>query len=249
MPDDKLRDHVLEAILMGEEAGDTTFDGLNREHDEGVSAADVDAAVADGLAVREDGSLRLTAEGRRLAEDVIRRHRLVEVMLATMLGLDRQRASQIGCLVEHDLRPEMVDSVCTLLGHPSTCPHGRPIPAGACCRDHRTVVETQVVPLTALAAGERGRVVYITPRNHQRLHRLTSLGLTPGTVIEVHQRVPVFCLRFEETEVAVEHDVAEDVHVSRFPNGAEPHRDGEKGCGCERPERGWRARLRRRRGG
>jgi DtxR family Mn-dependent transcriptional regulator len=217
MGNGKHREHALEAILMAEEAGDTTLEGLRREHDEEVSAEEVEAAVAEGLAERDGEGVRLTAEGRRLAEDVIRRHRLVEVMLATMLGLDRERASQIGCLVEHDLRPEMVDSVCTLLGHPATCPHGRPIPAGPCCRDGRTTVETQVVPLTALAPGERGRVIYITPRSHHRMHRLSSLGLTPGTVVEVHQRRPVYCIRFEETELAVERDVAEDVHVCRIP--------------------------------
>ena len=79
----------------------------------------------------------------------------------------------------------MVDSVCTLLGHPSTCPHGRAIPPGACCRDGRTTVASQVLPLSSLSAGERGRIVYITPRDHHRMHRLTSLGLTPGTLVEV----------------------------------------------------------------
>lgn len=246
MTDEKHREHVLEAILMAEEQGDTSPAGLEVAHDEDVSDDDLAALEAEGLLERAGEGVALTDAGRRLAEDVLRRHRLVEVMLATMLGLDRERASQIGCMVEHDLRPEMVDSVCTLLGHPATCPHGRAIPPGPCCRDHRTTVATQVVPLSALAPGERGRIIYITPRHHQRIHRLTSLGLTPGTVVEVHQRRPVMCLRFEETEVAVERDVAEDVHVSRIPSETDEGGEGERrGRGRrQRGRRGWRRFLR-----
>jgi DtxR family Mn-dependent transcriptional regulator len=219
MGNDKRREHALEAILMAEEKGDTSFEGLKRVHPEEVTRADIDDLVEQELVRSEDGALHLTPSGRNRAEDVMRRHRLVEVMLTTLLGLDRERASEIGCMAEHDLRPEMVESVCTLLGHPSTCPHGRPIPPGRCCRDRRTTVATQVLPMSALAAGDRGRVIYITPKHHERMHRLTSLGLTPGTIVEVHQRRPVYCIRFEETELAIDHDVAEDIHVSRVPNG------------------------------
>jgi len=242
--DDKHREHVLEAILMAEECGDTTPEGLASAHDEEVSEEDVSAVVDEGLVTRKGAGLALSDEGRHLAEDVVRRHRLAAVMLSTLLGLDRERASEIACMVEHDLRPEMVDSVCTLLGHPETCPHGRRIPGGACCRDGQTTIETQVVPLSSLAPGEQGRIIYITPRHHQRIHRLTSLGLTPGTVVEVHQRRPVMCIRYEETEIAVALEVAEDVHVSRIsPNGNGDRGRGGRGGRGRRQRRGWRARL------
>ena len=175
MKDDKHHEHVLEAILMAAEDGDTTLAGLESAHDEDVTEEDLASLESEGLVERSGAGVVLSHEGRQLAEDVVRRHRLVEVMLATMLGLDRERASEIGCMVEHDLRPEMVDSVCTLLGHPATCPHGKPIPSGSCCRDGRTTVATQVVPLSTLAPGERGRIIYITPRHHQRIHRLPGV--------------------------------------------------------------------------
>ena len=149
MDNDKHREHVLEAVLMASELGDVSLEVLRQVHDADVEASDIDALVEEDLAAWQGDTLCLTEEGRRRAEDVIRRHRLVEVLLSSLLGLDRSRASEIGCMVEHDLRPEMVDSVCTFLGHPASCPHGRSIPAGSCCRAGRRTVDSQVIPLTS----------------------------------------------------------------------------------------------------
>ncbi len=216
----KRREHTLEAILMAGEKGDTTVEGVKRAHEEELLEADLEALVREGLVELEGDQVRLTDEGQREAEDVLRRHRLTEALLFTVLGLSAQRASEVGCMLEHDIRPEMVDGVCTLLGHPIHCPHGDPIPPGPCCKEGRTSIESQVVPLTSLAAGERARIVYVRPRNHQRLHRLTSLGLTPGVELVLHRRRPAFCLRYEETELALDRDVAEDILVSRLLAGS-----------------------------
>lgn len=213
------KENMLEAILM---AGERDEDDEAGGDEQGVEFGDEDVRqlVREGLVERQDGKLVLTPEGRVIAEDVTRRHRLTEVMLSSFLGLDKERASEISCIVEHDIRPEMVDSVCTLLGHPSTCPHGSPIPPGPCCKAGRTTVESTVVPLTRLHPGESGRIIYIKPRDHSRLHRLTSLGITPGVIVQMHRRHPAFCIRYEETDLAINADVAEDIHVSRL-NGDE----------------------------
>lgn len=213
----KQLEHTLEAIFMASQRGDTTIDGARSFHDDAVTPDELRDLETEGLLEHEGQHVHLTRAGNEIAEDVVRRHRLTEVLLATVLGLNAERASEIGCMVEHDIRPEMVEAVCTLLGHPMHCPHGDLIPQGTCCRDRRTTVESQVVPLTALQAGERGRVVYIRPRDRHRLERLTSLGLNPGVVLTLHRRKPAFCLRFEETELAVDKDVADDIHVTRVP--------------------------------
>jgi DtxR family Mn-dependent transcriptional regulator len=206
---------------MAEELGDTSVERIRAARSEDahveVAAGDIEALAAEGFLVCEGDQVRLTPNGREIAEQVARRHRLTEMLLFTWLGIDRDLASEIGCRVEHGVREELLDNVCTLLGHPATCPHGRPIPAGPCCREGRTTVESQIVPLTALKPGERGRVVYIKPRDHHRLHRLSSMGLNPGVMVELHQRRPAFCLRFEETELALDRQVAEDIQVSRLP--------------------------------
>lgn len=216
----KQLEHTLEAILMSTQRGDKTIEGARSFHTDAVSTAEIEALKKEGLLEREGRQLELTPTGLELAEDVVRRHRLTEVLLSTVLGLSAERASEIGCMVEHDIRPEMVEAVCTLLGHPVHCPHGDPIPPGHCCRDKRTTIESTVVPLTSLSAGESGRVVYITPRSYPRLQRLMSLGITPGVRVTLHRRRPAFCLRFEETELAVDRDVAADIHVARITNGS-----------------------------
>ena len=211
---------LLEAVLMASESGSTTASQIQAKLTEKPSLEalqdDLIGLERDGLLTRRDEECVLTDQGLVIAQDTLRRHRLTEMLLFSLLGLDRELASDIGCQVEHGVRAEMLDGVCTLLGHPSHCPHGNPIPPGPCCRSGRATVETQVVPLTELKPGERGRVVYIKPRDHQRLHKLSALGLNPGVEIELHRRKPAFCLHFEGTDLAIDRNVAEDIQVSRL---------------------------------
>lgn len=219
---DRLED-VLEVILMAREVGDTTRERIDMARSEdarsGLDEAALEELIAGGFVELRGEEIILTAKGFGIAESTVRRHRLTEMLLFTLLGLDRDLASQIGCAVEHGIREEMIDGVCTLLGHPTICPHGRAIPPGPCCRDGRKVVESQVVPLTELRPGERARIVYIMPRDHHRLHRLSAMGLAPGVELELHQRRPAFCLRVDEADLALDRDVAADIQVSRLGDG------------------------------
>src|SRR5438309_469979 len=93
-----------------------------------------DALKPAGVSIG-DGSMvvELTPRGRQRAADIIRRHRLAE-RLFTSLALDSEtEIEQQACKFEHILSPEATDKICTFLGHPRTCPHGAPIPPGACC--------------------------------------------------------------------------------------------------------------------
>jgi putative ABC transport system ATP-binding protein len=83
-----------------------------------------------------DGSLivELTSHGRERAGSIIRRHRLAERLFTDSLAMDSEtEIEQQACKFEHILSPEATDKICTFLGHPRTCPHGAPIPPGACC--------------------------------------------------------------------------------------------------------------------
>jgi putative ABC transport system ATP-binding protein len=78
--------------------------------------------------------LYFTERGRKRAEDVIRRHRLAECLfMRTFQVSDEQEVEEQACKFEHILSAEATDRICTFLGHPETCPHGSPIPRGACC--------------------------------------------------------------------------------------------------------------------
>jgi putative ABC transport system ATP-binding protein len=75
-----------------------------------------------------------TEKGRRRAEDIIRRHRLAERLFTQTFQVeDEKEVAEQACRFEHILSPEATDRICTFLGHPRTCPHGSPIPAGECC--------------------------------------------------------------------------------------------------------------------
>lgn len=81
-----------------------------------------------------DRMIVFTEKGRQRAEDVIRRHRLAEILFTKTFQVhDEKEVAEQACRFEHILSPEATDSICSFLGHPRTCPHGSLIPAGECC--------------------------------------------------------------------------------------------------------------------
>ncbi len=85
--------------------------------------------------LQDDGIIiELSEHGRRRAADLIRRHRLAERLFTECLGMRNEaEIERQACKFEHILSPEVTDKICTVLGHPTSCPHGAPIPPGACC--------------------------------------------------------------------------------------------------------------------
>ena len=206
-------DEILETMWMLEEDNTLASESTIRN---AAPCEELNLELLGKLA--GDGLLelyRLGPEGRKRAEAVIRRHRLAERLLVDVLGMREVSIETNACAFEHFLSPEVTDHICTLLGHPKQCPHGRAIPVGPCCERARTEVETAVVPLSEVRAGEQGRIVYISTTQHQRLDRLTSLGLFPGRVVRVHQREPLFVIFLDETQLALEREIVEEIFVLR----------------------------------
>ncbi len=213
-------EEILESIWNTDEAGEYTVEAVRRHCPEEISDSELEQLEADGLVLREGARILFTAEGKERARGVVRRHRLTECLLTFVLKLPEDKAHDIACDMEHILPPEMVSSICTLLGHPSHSPSGKAIPRGDDCRENQTTVNVAIVNLTDLRPGESGTVAYIQPKNHERLHRLTSFGIVPGVPVELHQKYPAYCIKFEETELALDKDVAEDIYVRKHsPEG------------------------------
>ena len=169
-----------------------------------------------GLAAEEKNLIKFTPKGEEMARDIIRRQRLAERILVDVLEIGRQEMASVACEFEHILSEEVEEGICTLLGHPKECPHGHPIPAGDCCAKAQSTIESIVISLTKLSPGEAGRVVYVLTREHPQLHKLMSLGITPGTRISVHQVFPSFVIQVEQTQLALEEDIAKDIYVKRL---------------------------------
>jgi Iron dependent repressor, metal binding and dimerisation domain len=88
--------------------------------------------------------IHFTDRGQKRAEDIIRRHRLAErLFVQTFRVQDEAEVAEQACRFEHILSPEATDSICSFLGHPRTCPHGSPIPAGPCCVAAKQAVSSE----------------------------------------------------------------------------------------------------------
>ena len=211
-------EEILEATWKADEKGDRSIDEIRKLCPDEIGDEDLVLLEKQGFIEQEGDNVLLTFTGRNEARSVVRRHRLAETLFATVLELDVEKMEQVACEVEHVLLPEVEEAICTLLGHPTICPDGKEIPPGQCCNAKRRMAPTVIMNLVEMQPGDKGRITYITPKHHQRLHRLTSFGLTPGTVIELHQRFPAFCIRYEGTEIAINRDVAEDIYVARIEN-------------------------------
>ncbi len=95
-----------------------------------------------GLVKLDQNAVEFTPQGEERARSVIRRHRLAERLFVDVLSIrDETSVESNACTFEHILSPEVTDRICTFLGHPTACPHGSPIPRGACCREKRIPAE------------------------------------------------------------------------------------------------------------
>ena len=86
-----------------------------------------------GLIFQPGETLEFTPRGRSRARDLVRRRRLAEVLFSSAMHLSDPEVEVAACRMEHIIDPEVTNSICSFLGHPRQCPHGRPIPAGDCC--------------------------------------------------------------------------------------------------------------------
>jgi DtxR family Mn-dependent transcriptional regulator len=171
----------------------------------------IEALVADQLLVLQGERAVLTPRGETEAGQIVRRHRLAECLFFDLFRTAPKASLSMACRFEHILNEEATEAVCTLLGHPPACPHGRQIPPGLCCRRAVSEVKPLVKPLSEFSPGARARIVFITPRFHQRMDRLNSFGVLPGAVVSLHQKQPAFVIRVGATEVAIEKEIAHEI--------------------------------------
>jgi len=157
--------------------------------------------------------IEFTPGGYEKAKQIVRCHRLAERLLADVLGMQPKEIEQGACDFEHILAPEIADSICTLLGHPSECPHGLKIPEGNCCRQARATLGSAIVPLSRVRIGDRVKVCYINTRSNTRMHKLCHFGIVPGSYIKVHQQGPSFVIQLDNTQIALEEDIAKEIFV------------------------------------
>ena len=175
----------------------------------------LDRLVQEGLLERAGGAILFTAAGKREAAQAIRRHRLSERLFHDIIETDQAAMEEAACQVEHIVKKGIEEEICRLLGHPETCPHGKPIPPGDCCRKARETKERYVTPLTSLKPGETGTIAYIKAGDSKKLQKLMAMGVLPGNAIVLDGNFPSFVFSVGYSQYAVDADMAAAIIVKR----------------------------------
>ena len=155
-----------------------------------VSPASASAMVkrleSMGLVEREPyHGVQLTRAGDRVALEVLRHHRLLELYLAEALGMSWDRVHEEAEVLEHAISPELSELIATKLGDPTHDPHGDPIPT----RDGH-IDEVPTRSLADLEPGDRGLFVRVSDSDPDMLRYLAERGIAPGDRFEVLEREP-----------------------------------------------------------
>jgi DtxR family Mn-dependent transcriptional regulator len=129
--------------------------------------------------------VRLTASGRRIALEVIRHHRLLELFLAEVLDMPWDRVHQEAEVLEHVLSTELEEVIAAKLGNPTHDPHGDPIPTV-----DFEIDEHATPSLAELEIGAHGIFVRVSDSDPAMLRYLGARGVTPGARFEVVDRQP-----------------------------------------------------------
>jgi len=142
----------------------------------------------DGLlSTSERKEMTLTEQGMKKAISIVKRHRLAERLLTDILKVPWTEAHQEACLLEHGISESVMNRLYQVLGEPTTCPHGNPIPVGD------VLPPFQGIPLDTIAAGQKVVVERISEeanRLEELMQYLDQAGIKPGATIDVKETAP-----------------------------------------------------------
>jgi DtxR family Mn-dependent transcriptional regulator len=147
----------------------------------GTATTMIKALADSGLVTYEPRSgVRLTPGGEQLALHVLRRHRLVELFLVKVVGLDWSEVHAEAEELEHAISDKVLERIDVLLGHPQVDPHGDPIPSPAGAVIHRPLAPLAEAPLNTPL-----RVARVIDQDANFLQFVERVGLAPGTPLRV----------------------------------------------------------------
>jgi len=167
------------------------------------------------LKVLRRKEIHLTTEGKQVAERILRRHFLLERFLTDLLGLDWGKAHQEAHRLEHALSQDVEDRLAKLLGYPTTCPHGNPIPS----RESARTKKGPRTPLDSITAGKEVELDYITEggeRDARLLGFLQDHQLVPGAKLQVLDVAPslgIMTLKVGEDQFSLGIEAAKKIRV------------------------------------
>jgi DtxR family transcriptional regulator, Mn-dependent transcriptional regulator len=162
--------------------------------------------------------VKLTDEGRRVALEVLRHHRLIELFLAEELGMPWDRVHDEAEVLEHVISEELERLIAERLGQPTHDPHGDPIPTA-----EFEIKEGRSQSLDELPAGASGRFVRVSDSDPAKLRYLAEHGIALGDRVEITDRQPfggpVF-VRIGERELPLGGELAHAMRIELAGDGA-----------------------------
>lgn len=144
--------------------------------------------------VSNDG-ISLKREGMKEAENTIRRHRLAERLMVDVFDLKKSIMEDNACRFEHLLHKDVEESICTLLGHPRFCPHGKQIPAGMCCQKSAKAVRSIVSSIVDVDKGTKGKVAYLHTKDNKNFRSLWPWAYCQECLFKWYRSSPLMSLR------------------------------------------------------
>jgi DtxR family transcriptional regulator, Mn-dependent transcriptional regulator len=207
-------EEILESLWIESEENGRGFAELDRMEFEASDPAYQELS-SQALIEIKGPRLYFRPEGREEGRKTIRRHRLAERLMMDVLNIRGESGDMKACQFEHLLNEGVDLKVCTMLNHPATCPHGKPIPPGDCCEEARRTGDLGVVPLTELKSGEEGDIAYIQTEDSKKMQKLMAMGVLPGNRILLMQAFPSYIFRVGFSEFAIDSAMAREIFVRR----------------------------------
>lgn len=155
----------------------------------------------------------LTAEGEKIALEVIRHHRLLELYLVEALGYEWDEVHEEADTLEHHISEKLEQRIAAYLGEPTVDPHGDPIPAVDGTLPDRTTACLVDIPTGSLVC-----IARVRDQNVEHLRYLAQIGLVPGVVIEIIERAPFdgpISVRIDEMIRALDRRLARTIFVEQ----------------------------------
>jgi len=206
------KNEYLEILWRMKEQGKDSMDALMNGLGGNFNADIVNELSYEDLVelIEENNKIILTKKGEEYSKRIIRAHRLAERLLYDVLGYELESGA---CEFEHIVTPELVDSICILLGHPRECPHGMPIPEGECCKCSTKIVQNSVVPLTELDVGHSARIAYVSCKGDPQFHKIDGLQIRPGIFVKLNQIYPSYVIECEGANIVLDKEIVSNIFV------------------------------------
>jgi DtxR family Mn-dependent transcriptional regulator len=156
----------------------------------------------------------LTPEGERIALQVLRRHRILEAYLVSVMGFGWHEAHEMTDALERSANDKLIERMFEMADRPTRCPHGEPIPSS---EGVMPVVKDECLPEWPI--GKPGRISRVKARDEEKLNYFAKLELFPGTPVTVVEHAPfdgpIHLVRNEDEPIVLGKELAGDLYIEQ----------------------------------